>query len=411
MSPLDVFVSVFCEFTHAFFFGFLSPMASVVRDASIWAGKVFDSDNEHELTCFAKRVPQVKKGNSQSENNARSRIRTCLVKCLDFMLKNPDAAPEMWNSIECGDVISYHKEEKMEQLSPAKPAKSEEWKSFGSMKPTAKAWVYPAMPDLKDEVTAELLDKMNHQYPRAISDVFDYHYQVHRLDKIASEGQDPYVMLGGMKLRRQRIGDRAKGWFKACVDPETGRISWNKRPLFQVNCESEVVKSVLHTPSGKLGYAPAAYGEIRFETHDFLDSFNDFFACFQLKGVESTKTFVKDWFLQNEGPREFILDKKGQAMKKLFLEAKEEIVRLEKEAKSILPQDIQTADLLGGRSKRLREEALVKARASISHKKQRGDVAWGALPALANAPFDHAVAVAEEEEAVAEVEGAVAPGP
>ena len=92
-------------------------------------------------------------------------------------------------------------------------------------------------------------------------------------DAAASEGQDPYVMLGGMKLRRQRIGDRAKGWFKACVDPETGRISWNKRPLFQVNCESEVVKSVLHTPSGKLGYAPAAYGEIRFETHDFSGQF------------------------------------------------------------------------------------------------------------------------------------------
>ena len=49
---------------------------------------------------------------------------------------------------------------------------------------------------------------------------------------------------------------------------------------------------------------------------------------------------------------------------------------------TLMPSTIQSTQLLTGRAKRLREEALCKARASTgSERKKPRDLAWGAMPA------------------------------
>ena len=171
-----------------------------LRDSSMWLGKIFESEEADGMACFAKRVPAVKKSANQAENNARSRIRMCMMKAIDYMIKHPNAAPEVWNSIESGDMITVPEVAVLEkQLSPQKPGRCHEWKTFGSMKPAAKAWLYLAMEDLRSEVSEELLDKMNDEDPHAISDAFDMHFQVHRLDKIVCAWPGSFHHVWGFK--------------------------------------------------------------------------------------------------------------------------------------------------------------------------------------------------------------------
>ena len=116
-------------------------------------------------------------------------------------------------------------------------------------------------------------------------------------------------MRGGLQLRRFNIGDRIIGWFRDCVDPDTGVVSWDRKPLFRIEVEDEIAKSALHI-SGVRGVPPPGVGEIRFSTHNFMNPFIDYTACFQLMNTE-TKTYLKDRFGQRDGPNEHTLDKKG----------------------------------------------------------------------------------------------------
>jgi ElaB/YqjD/DUF883 family membrane-anchored ribosome-binding protein len=73
-----------------------------MQDVIIWASNAFKESQE--MSTLADRVPRTRKTTNDAVNATRSRIRRAVQKTIDFMLKNPEAAVDVWSTIESGMI-------------------------------------------------------------------------------------------------------------------------------------------------------------------------------------------------------------------------------------------------------------------------------------------------------------------
>ena len=79
----------------------------------------------------------------------------------------------------------------------------------------------------------ELMNSVNDTDPMAIEDMFTYHFQVQKADRLPDIASDSAVFVMMMKFRLEEIGNRVVGWFDKCIKQD-GTVNWVDQPLFKL---------------------------------------------------------------------------------------------------------------------------------------------------------------------------------
>ena len=95
-----------------------------------------------KMASLAMKVPAVRPSSNQLESNQRHNARQCVMKTIDFMMKNPMSAKDIWSSIDSGAVVS--EPQGQGGSSTDTPQKTPKATTFGSMGINWKASVYLA---------------------------------------------------------------------------------------------------------------------------------------------------------------------------------------------------------------------------------------------------------------------------
>ena len=122
---------------------------------SIWMGKgIF---KEGELASLAQKVPAVRPTQNQFESNQRHNARQCVMTTIDYMMRHPMAAKEIWYSIDSGAVVS-DTSPGADGSSTDTPQETLKASTVGGIPNTYKASVYLA---LENGLTEEMLNKVD----------------------------------------------------------------------------------------------------------------------------------------------------------------------------------------------------------------------------------------------------------
>jgi hypothetical protein len=121
--------------------------------------------------------------------------------------------------------------------------------------------------------------------------------------------------------------------------------------------------------SGHEGKPKAHHGIINLDKFVLLEPCSDSKARLKVKEGKD-EFYLKDFFEDGEGPKQFPLDAKGAHFEDLCKQTIKAIDDQKSRIQAILPASAAD-DLLNARTKRVREEALVKARAAGAHKPKR----------------------------------------
>ena len=135
---------------------------------------------------------------------------------------------------------------------------------------------------------------------------------------------------------------------------------------------------------GKAVKPPSQIGRIHTDTHTLLDPFSDDAARFKVNESRNTCFAIKEWFAVTDGPNQFALDKKGESFKALCDEAAAEINTTKSKMLAVMPDAVDSSDLLRSHTKRLREEALEKARQAGAHSRPKKQRSQNFLHAIAD---------------------------
>ena len=145
----------------------MSPSEAESVDVSIWQRCPLDRGNRAALCPLASRVPQIKPHKNVQLHTKRSTARESIVRIIDWLLKHPLQANDIWCGISNGTMI---------QAASAPPRGLSAGQlvanlptTFGKLDVGIVAGVYTSM---KDGPTADLLDKMHDKDAQAIKDAF-----------------------------------------------------------------------------------------------------------------------------------------------------------------------------------------------------------------------------------------------
>lgn len=326
---------------------------------SIWVGKD-TAPTDGSMSSFAKRLPHTKAVKNAQEMNRRERIRNCGVKIIDHIMKNPDAAVEIWTSIE-SDLVGERKgADNGDSENPLSIDDHLGETTFGRLAVESQALLVSS---IEGGPSQQLLDSFHDKDPHAIPDMCCYLFQAQKSDRLPECSQSASVLAQAMRARLVEVGNRHIAWFNDCVASD-GTVDWTKRPLYPFkwkkngnleavrhvsSAEASVPKHVHITQSWALG-APFSDDEARFM-------------------LEKSVHYLKDFFPKNSGSNQSRLDRAGNHMSELGKTAAAEI---KEKTKDIMQLVANPAEMrLESRQKRLREAALEKARAAIVHKPKR----------------------------------------
>ena len=311
----------------------------------------------------------MKPAKSPLETNRRHVAREAMVNTLDWLLRNPMSAPEVWGAISSGSVVDKSQVDGSSvgggDTGGTAAGSNGIASTFGKCSVHVKATVYARLPGGPDITLMDLIDDVDRM---AVHDMFRMHFQVEHSDKVPEAAQDLAIFVQMMVRRGAEVGDRWKVFFESAVD-SAGVVDWAKAPLFSMAyTEVASLKTVTHF-SGAIG-VPSAHVQIH-RSWLLYDPCSDEGARFE--PTEDDKLFVRTFFEKHEGPNEFRLDKAGKHMALLATAAK---TLVETKKKSILDISMDDAVVkVDKRVARLRRESLEKARAarqnSTPHKKAR----------------------------------------
>ena len=346
-----------------------SPKTSQCDDAllvmasgsdSIWVGGLFcKGAKAGDLAAFAQKVPKVRVCRQALENNRRERIRTCTMKVLDHMLQNPNSSVDIWASLE-SNLIVLDESKLVESAGNfgGPPSLVLNKTTFGKLGSDKKAMVYINLPD---GPSVDLLNKIDDKDPRALHDMFVMHFQLQKSDKIPDEMQDPTIFLAVCRDRHIEVGSRAKDWFEKSVS-EDGVVDWLAAPLYSLGWKDGLLATVLHISGVSIDVPSHCMINDKF---CLVDPFSDDLARFT---YGASTHYVKDWFGRDEGPHKHRLDKAGKHMKDMAAAAAKAIHTKKLEVKAVLGSASNVK--LDARQKRVREEALDKARAVMANNRK-----------------------------------------
>ncbi|CAK0800974.1 unnamed protein product [Prorocentrum cordatum] len=310
------------------------------------------------LVSFSESVPHVREvRNDQQEMNRRTRSRLCLQKCLDHMIKFPDAAPDVWNNIQAGlagDSVEQCIEKQQAQETSPTDALKEAAPAFGKLDKSVLAPILGAMPG---GPSSTLLDAMDDKDKHAVADGFGIVFQISMKDKVPQECRtDVTVFVNTMKLCLAGIGFDVAHWFEKSVGVD-GTVGWSALPLYGLQYENGRLAKITHV-SGDIAWAPA---HVTISSSIPLSSASSIDEAHPLVGENPLK--AASYFPAGSGPRphKCRLDKKGNHLQGLCKIAVDDLDAAKEKFSAIA--DAPELVTLQTRSKRQRDEALEKARA------------------------------------------------
>lgn len=254
------------------------------------------------LTTLAERVPKAKKSQDQQEMNRRLLARSAVVRCVDYLMKNPSAAAAVWNAIESGLIPEAGDNN---AAGSAGGSKTElKISSYGKLPSDTIAAFFAG---LDGGPSKAILDLMDAKDADAIRDVGTMMLQLRRSDSIPKCCSDPRVLTKFLKARLDQVGPRIPGWFGASVSP-AGIIDWGKQPLFTLEWAERRLVSIKHM-TGDIVELPQ---------HVVIT------ADFQLEHPHSdadaalvlspAKQLIRELFAADQGPNRFLVDRRGKSI-------------------------------------------------------------------------------------------------
>ena len=323
-------------------------------DQDMWAGKQLFPDGHY---CrLAQMVPQVKKSGGGRACNDREGARTAIQKTVDFLFKNPTHAKDVWMHIETymktAPTPSKSQPATLKETSQSDITKAA---TFAKLSDEDKCWLYLRIPGGPSET---VLNKMDDNDKMALGDIFLMHFQLSRTTSIPVGCRDRRLLLLMLKQRQMEVGDRVKNWFDLSVGDD-GAVDWTAKPLYKCGWANGSLTAILHI-SGDVATMDATSATITLTTHSLVDPFSDDSARFS-KGGESD-LHLRDFFPPSTGPHRFALDKKDAQLAIRFEVAKAILRDVIAQVADVLPDSDGCVSILNTRQKRLRDEALTKAR-------------------------------------------------
>ena len=309
-----------------------------------------------KLATLAERVPTMRPHRDQVLNNERIRIHAAIVSIVDFVMKHPQHARDIWGSIESNTLFVVEektdKDEKSEALAPACSLNS--WdssvKTFGQIESNLK---WGVMVQVNEDLTRELAQHIDAKDPNACGDIFESQFQVCKDQEIPAELQDVSRMIVFLTLRRRQFEGTRDGWFAAAVS-EDGTVNWETKPLFDLKwAKGKVLDTIRHINGDIVAMKKGMNITTEFELEN---PFSDEKACLVL---EPRRHFLTELFKPKEGPNKNRWDKKGKVIGALIEETLNHMKRKREEyTETFAVVDLGIKDL----RQRQREAALEKAR-------------------------------------------------
>lgn len=330
------------------------------EDQCMWACPVVKSSSNSGLATLAEKVPATKPSKDQKEQNRRHMIRGAIVKLVDFVMKNPSAAIPLWASVE-GDLIAD-----VSARSADKKLDLSKVTSFGKVPAELLAsWLR----GLKGGPSQQTLDKMHTADSQILHDIGTLILQLRRSNALPKSLQDDRVLLAFFTLRADEIGKRYVEWFEKCINGQTGEVNWAGKPLYDFEWDDEhFLKSVTHISGEKVDVPSHVRIKKDFQVQN---PHSDLEAALVMPPL---KQVVAEFFPKGAGPWKFDVDKRSKSLNPLFERALHKVTDAEKKANDAIDavESLETTSCtLEGRKKRLREEALNKARKAIESKVKR----------------------------------------
>ena len=304
-------------------------IAMVLSSSSDGSSDIFmckaPQDGElHRVAAMVPKIKSIRGANSQAENNRRHRIRTSIVSLIDWIFKNPEAAPDLWCSVSGGEFL-------LSSFGVA--GSSREGGSVGDSSGFAKATFGKVDSDtlakflqtLPNGPSAALLDKIDDKDPEGIRDCFTALTQLQKSDRIPKVARESDAVATGMLRQRVEILGRLPGWFEACVD-ESGKLDFSKKPLYTFTYE-EGRASKAHHISGRQALIDE---HIRITPDYEMASPHNDMECCMVKGRDSHN--LSQFFPAGSGPHQHAVCRKGQALNELAAAVKRDIDEAESQA-------------------------------------------------------------------------------
>lgn len=185
-----------------------NPSASTVSTLSVIASPVTPLKNNPSgdlegvgtnLSPLAKKIPQAKKGGcSTIEQKKRDTNRKCFVNVVDWLCKNEQHSPHVWNLIISGG-LGLEKEVDGSLWFDKPP------KSVGKVDSTWKAQRIVERSDGK--LTAALMKVLDDADPRLIHDMFSRFTCTNGSETLPAEFQEKAIFSLAMDLKMKELGD------------------------------------------------------------------------------------------------------------------------------------------------------------------------------------------------------------
>ena len=279
------------------------------------------SSDRDAICPLAERIPKVKRVNIPTEDNRRIRCHDSIVRVFDYLLKNPDDAPDVWGSIQSKLAVTKKSPEKSLQ-DGSQPGPSNGGacikSTFNSISPNFKAQVLASIPN--SPFTNDILSHLHEADPGVIDDIWLLFSQIHKDDRVPEDCRNNMdVLLATCVARIIQVDLPYQEWFEKSVDTDDWKINWAALPLIECAWTAGKLTKVGHM----CGHKAELKSHVAI-TMDFAleNMFSDRDARFFLS---PSSIPLSDIFAAGEGVNRCRLDKKGKMMGTLCVQAQAEL--------------------------------------------------------------------------------------
>ena len=326
------------------------PKAGFKRSSSEFSleeeGSVDGSVDSH-LSPLARRIPKAKRVLDSKEMRRREENRACLVKLVDWAVKNEDKVVSVWTKLSTG------------QLADDKPPQgfwSHPPKNIRSIDKHWKAnFILGVAGDAISGADIQRLDKEDEQI---VSDIFAFCVKMVGTEALPEQFADQELMTLFLKTRHAEVfpGTEFETWCSKFVAKQD-KVDWLKAGAYAYTFNNAGKLTKVKHMSGKEVTVPnhmIVDGSFTLQqaAHDTLAEFMNGPVTHQV-----CKLFDKD-----DGPNDLLFDRKGKAMKNYLEHAKHAQMELRKATQTSADSSMQLRDL----KKEKQVAALKKARERLA---------------------------------------------
>lgn len=310
------------------------------------------------LSKFAQRVPKPKKSSDAMENNRRDLTYKCKVNIVDWCEKNEDQLMALWTLIQTGGVAAA--------MAPTKP-NDDGGRFFATAPKVVRAidrqwkaqFIVDRMPRQNNFDSARMR-AMDQADEKAVDECFEFVTSLGPHDVLPATAKEKHLLA---KVLDKRIGDlrlalRFDTVAKA-VGP-TGILDWSQITAYRFVFANGKATELQHDSGASVRMPDHVVITSAFRmahgAHDLLTT------C----SLSMTTHQLAHFFVDGDGPKRSVLDKKGTMLKAMF------DVQSEAQADSSSSASYgQSAVVLANHAELKRKAALEKARNALASRPKK----------------------------------------